>query len=170
MSPEAAEKARLSRRGASLAFVQLSANFGDTLLDVVPNMWQSMAGGLLSACVSGTPNKMDSAIDQRFGQDVIDSLSVLDAIIPTFHAGLYPKFHELFPLILLALRSKFAIIRQCAARCFATVCDVITVAAMRYVIENVVPFLGDAMNLPNRQGATELAYRRCNRPSIIFPY
>lgn len=140
--------------------MQLSAKFGDKLLDVVPNMWQSMAGGLLSACASGSPNKMDSAIDQRFGQDVIDSLSVLDAIIPTFHPGLYPKFHELFPLIHLTLRSKFAIIRQCAARCFATVCDVITVAAMRYVIEKVVPFLGDALNLSNRQGATELAYRK----------
>ena len=102
---------------------------------------------------------MDSLIDTRFGQDVIDSLSVLDAIVPTVHPGIHPKFHELFPMIGLALRSKFAIIRQCAARCFATICDVITVAAMRFVIEKMVPYLGDAPNITNRQGATELIYR-----------
>ena len=62
-----------------------------------------------------------------------------------------------------ALRSRFAIIRQCAARCFATICDVITVAAMRFVIEKMVPYLGDAPNITNRQGATELIYRECLR-------
>jgi TATA-binding protein-associated factor len=46
-------EARLSRRGAGLAFDQLSAKFGPRLLDVIPNMWQSMAGGLLSAFQSG---------------------------------------------------------------------------------------------------------------------
>jgi TATA-binding protein-associated factor len=59
----------------------------------------------------------------------------------------------------LALRSRFAIIRQSAARCFATVCDVMTSEAMRYVIENIVPLLGDPLVLFNRQGATELIYR-----------
>lgn len=53
ITPENAAKARLSRRGASLAFVQLSTLFGDKLLEIVPNMWQSMAGGLLSACANG---------------------------------------------------------------------------------------------------------------------
>lgn len=46
-------KAHLSRRGAGLAFDQLSAKFGPELLNVIPNMWQSMAGGLLSAFRSG---------------------------------------------------------------------------------------------------------------------
>lgn len=54
-SPSAEEvaKARLSRNGASLAFVELSRKFGSQLLEVVPKMWQSMAGGLLSACSGG---------------------------------------------------------------------------------------------------------------------
>lgn len=46
-------KAQLARRGAGQAFRQLSARFGPRLLEVVPNMWQSMAGGLLSACQTG---------------------------------------------------------------------------------------------------------------------
>jgi TATA-binding protein-associated factor len=59
----------------------------------------------------------------------------------------------------LALRSRFAIIRQSAARCFATICDVMTLEAMRYVVEHLVPLLGDPLVLANRQGATELIYR-----------
>lgn len=52
-SAEDAAKARLSRRGARLAFEELSVKFGPRLLDVVPKMWHSMAGGLLSACATG---------------------------------------------------------------------------------------------------------------------
>lgn len=51
---ESKEKARLSRRGAGLAFVELSTKFGEKLLEVIPNMWQSMAGGVLIACSTGT--------------------------------------------------------------------------------------------------------------------
>jgi TATA-binding protein-associated factor len=99
-------------------------------------------------------------IENRYGQDVIDSLSVLEAVAPTFHAELWPKLIEIFPIFILALRSRFAIIRQCAARCFAALCNVITAEAMRYVIEHVVPLLGDPLVLTNRQGACELIYRR----------
>ena len=48
-----ASKSRLSRRGAGLAFDQLSAKFGGRLLTVIPSMWQSMAGGLLSTFQTG---------------------------------------------------------------------------------------------------------------------
>ena len=49
--PQAEElkKTNISRRGARLAFDQLSAKFGPRLLTVLPNMWQSMTGGLFSA-------------------------------------------------------------------------------------------------------------------------
>lgn len=111
---------------------------------------------------------MHRQIEEQYGQDVVDSLSVLDAVVPTLHEDIWPKFHELFPMVALALRSRFAIIRQCAAKCFATICNVMTVAAMRYVIENIVPYLGDTVNSHYRQGATELIYResRCS----VFAY
>ena len=48
-----ADKARIVRRGACQAFDQLSIRFGSRLFDVIPSMWQSMAGGLLSACQAG---------------------------------------------------------------------------------------------------------------------
>jgi TATA-binding protein-associated factor len=58
------EKTRLSGRGAGLAFNQLSTLFGARLLDIIPGMWQSMVGGLLSACSTGTSDKSgDHALD-----------------------------------------------------------------------------------------------------------
>jgi TATA-binding protein-associated factor len=51
---ESREKARLSRRGAGLAFIELSTKFGEKLLEVIPKMWHSMAGGILIACSTGT--------------------------------------------------------------------------------------------------------------------
>ncbi|KAI0637419.1 SNF2 chromatin remodeling protein [Trametes polyzona] len=164
-------KARLSRRGARLAFEKLSDKFGPRLLDAVPKMWQSMAGGLLSACSTDSVKKMDELIEKQHGQDVIDSLSVLEAVVPTFHQDLSHHFTELFPHVVLALRSRFAIIRQSAARCFSTICDVLTMDAMRYVIEEVVPYLGDASVLANRQGAIELIYHIVQKLDIkALPY
>lgn len=182
---EEARKARLSRRGACLAFTQLSATFGPRLLEVIPNMWQFMAGGLLSAFQSGlldflfssftysnycgleSAQKADVLIEKQYGQDVIDSLSVLEAVAPTFHEKLWSNLAQTFPMMDLAIRSRFAIIRQSAARCFATICDVMTTDAMRYVIEHLVPLLGDPLVLSNRQGAIELIYRSCDLDSSV---
>jgi len=106
-----------------------------------------------------SPDKSDELIEKQYGQDVIDSLSVLEAVVPTFHKDLLHKLQELFPMMDLALRSRFAIVRQAAARCFATLCDVMTLEAMRYVVESVIPFLQDPL-ATNRQGTMELIYRQ----------
>ncbi|KAF7294767.1 TBP associated factor [Mycena indigotica] len=166
-----ANKTRLTRRGAGFAFDQLSAKFGPQLLDTIPNMWQFMAGGLISACQAESSTEADTRIEKQYGQDVIDSLSVLQAVVPALHPDLWPRLTETFPMMHLALTSRFAIIRQSAARCFATLCDVMTTDAMRYVIENIVPLLGDPLSLANRQGATELIYHVVQRLDIkALPY
>jgi hypothetical protein len=81
----------------------------------------------------------------------------------TFHQELWLKIQELFPMITMALRSRFAIIQQSAAWCFAAICNIMTVEAMHFVIEMVLPFLGDALVDSNWQGATELVFRCLRR-------
>lgn len=98
-------------------------------------------------------------MEKQYGQDVVDSLSVLEAVSPALDPALWPKLAELFPAMAIALRSKFAIIRQTAARCFATICEVMTAEAMLFVIEHLLPLIGDAVVLSNRQGAAEVIYR-----------
>lgn len=90
---------------------------------------------------------------------MIDSLSVLEAVAPLFDPELWPRLAEILPTLDLALRSRFAIIRQAAARCFATICHVMTAESMCHVVEKIVPLLSDPLVLANRQGATELIYR-----------
>ena len=50
-----ATKAKVSRRGAELAFTQLSLKFGNQLFELVPSMWGYMAGGLLTTYAEGKP-------------------------------------------------------------------------------------------------------------------
>jgi TATA-binding protein-associated factor len=107
-------------------------------------------------------------MEKQYGQDVIDSLSVLEAVSPALDPTLWPKIAELFPAIAIALRSKFAIIRQTAARCFATICEVMTAEAMRFVIEQLIPLIGDAVVLSNRQGTAEAIYRAFTNFTSIF--
>jgi len=109
--------------------------------------------------IAGSVGESDALIDKQYGQDVIDSLSVLEAVAPLFDPALWPRLVEILPILDLALRSRFAIIRQAAARCFATICHVMTAESMCYVVEKMVPLLSDPLALANRQGATELIYR-----------
>jgi hypothetical protein len=103
------------------------------------------------------------------GQDVVDNLVILDAIVPTIHERLWPRLYSLFPQVVLALRSRFAVVRQLAAQSFATMCDVTTPEAMRYLVDHVLPLLGDPMVLTNRQGAIELIYRQLFCFVLFFP-
>jgi TATA-binding protein-associated factor len=98
------------------------------------------------------------------GQQVIDSLTVLHVVVPSLDESLHDRIVELFPAIAKALRSKYALIRQAASRSLATLCDTVTVQGMRFVVEHVLPYLGDTTVLENRQGAMELIYREwCQR-------
>jgi TATA-binding protein-associated factor len=98
--------------------------------------------------------------DDQTGQDVVDCLTIVQTVVPTLHESLWEQVKTLFPMLSYALRSRYAVVRQSAARCFAAVCDIITIEGMRHVVEVVVPFLGDASLVHNRQGAVELVYRR----------
>ena len=44
-------KAKLCRRGAQIAFVQLNAEFGPRVFNLIPKMWEYIAGGVISTFV-----------------------------------------------------------------------------------------------------------------------
>ncbi|KAF8520167.1 SNF2 chromatin remodeling protein [Hysterangium stoloniferum] len=169
-------KARLTRRGAHLAFVELSARFGPSLFEILPAVWECMCGSLIVTYQHDVPDNADDEMQGQTqkGQDVIDNLVILDAITPTFHEQLWPRLYDLFPHLVLALRSRFAVVRQLAAQAFGTICDVSTSQAMRYVIDHVIGLMGDPVSLTNRQGAIELIYHIVRKldlkalPYVIF--
>lgn len=110
--------------------------------------------GQVSKCVL-----LDHLSSQE-GQRVIDSLSVLQVLLPHFSKGVNIRIAELLPLILGISCSAFAVLRNCAAKTLAVACKAMPNVGMLFVIEKVIPLLGDASSEINRSGGIEAIYCR----------
>ncbi|EST08987.1 SNF2-related [Kalmanozyma brasiliensis GHG001] len=163
---------KLIRRGAAAALAQLADLFGDRLFDVVPMLWQCMSKALLNT-FSSTAAEADALIAKQddLGQSILDACAVLDVNMPSLKGTLGDKVIELLPALTLAIQSDFAVIRSAAAKCFAVVASCITEVALKHVVEQVVPLVGDAASITNRQGAVELVYHTVQQLDLkILPY
>lgn len=111
--------------------------------------------------LSGDVEQADAilAADDSRGQDLLDCLTVLPTGAQKLGDSLHDRLTALFPALVLATSSKFAVVRYSVARCFAALCDVVPTEGLRYVVEGVIPVLGDPLNLNNRRGAIELISR-----------
>ena len=166
-------QARITRRGARLALSSLVKRFGPTAFTSAPKLWECMSGALLNTFPEGecltdallTSGEPVSAADERLrssnatGQDTVDCLTVLQTLVADLSSELHSQVMKLVKSVILALQSDFAVVRYAAAKCLATICDHMTASAMRLVVEEVIPFLNDANNAVNRQGAIELVHR-----------
>ncbi|KAI9679858.1 MAG: TATA-binding protein-associated factor mot1 [Caeruleum heppii] len=152
-----ANNARVMRRGAREALEQLAQTFGSRLLDEIPVIRTLIEAPLTRAFAAGALQKMKNP-DDTLGQELIDSLSVLRALIGRFDPGLHEFVLGLTPRILQAMRSELSVIRYAAAKCFATICSVITVQGMTKLVEEVLPSISNALDLRCRQGAIECVY------------
>lgn len=112
---------------------------------------------------------VSSDLEKSNGQNIIDCLNLLHSLVPTFHSSLRSRVVGILPAVLSALKSQYAVIRHCSAQCFATICNVFTESAMRVVVEDVIPLLGDATVVRHRQGAIELIASECasNRTKCV---
>lgn len=165
-----AKEARIKRRGAKEALEQLAQTFGPSLFTSVPKLWDCIQAPLHIALDGELPiNILDPNI--TLGQEVVDGLSTLRALLPRFHSALYPPVISLFPLIMKALESPFSVLRYAAAKCFATACSVIRVEGMTALVEAVLPMIGNAGDLRCRQGAVECVYHLIHvMEEDILPY
>ncbi|KAG9119826.1 TATA-binding protein-associated factor mot1 [Ceratobasidium sp. 392] len=169
-APEAA-KARIVKRGAQLALMRLGELFGAELFTRLKQMWDSMVGGLADAFGEGVDGDKKIEKADAVGQQVVDSLTVLHVVVPSLDESLHDRVVELFPSIARALRSKYALVRQAASRSLATLCGTITIKGMRFVVEEVLSFLGDTTVLENRQGTMELIYHIVQKLDLkVLPY
>ncbi|SCV74101.1 BQ2448_6533 [Microbotryum intermedium] len=171
-SPEVAT-ARVTFRGAQLALAQLSIRFGDLLLERVPRLWSGMSEGLLAAFASGDVHQADQllATSADAGQSLLDCLTVLPIGAKRLNGKLQGRLVQLLPSLTLAIRSKFAVVRFTASKCFAALCDIIPVEGLKHVVEGVVPVVGDPVNVHHRRGAVELVSHLVDLLDIkILPY
>lgn len=158
-APEETEEqiaSRVTRRGALAALDAVARSFGPQLFDAVPRFWDGISASLL---LDGSdPSALDASLqgdDSTRGQDLVDCLTSLRLTMPCLDPSLYPRVIDLFPALIVALQSRFAVIRNAAARTMAGMCDVATEEGMRVVVDDVVPLVGDAEHVHARRGAVE---------------
>jgi TATA-binding protein-associated factor len=94
------------------------------------------------------------------GQNVLDCLTVLPAVVPSIHPSLRHRIAPLFATLATAARSKFPVVRQSVSRCYASLCEVMPSEGLMQVVRDVVPILGDPLNSDHRRGAIEVISRQ----------
>lgn len=165
-----AKEARIMRRGAKDTLEQLTVKFGPQLMEKIPNLAALVERPLKDAMEGDLPDNITNP-DNELGQEVVDGLSTLRALLPKFDPGLYPWVIGLMPLIAKALQCRLAVIRYAAAKCFATICSVITVDGMTMLVEKVLPTINNSLDVHHRQGAIECIYHLIHvMEDGILPY
>lgn len=163
-------EARIMRRGAKEALEQLASRFGPELLEKVPNLGGLIVDPLTHVLAGELPEGIRDASNE-LGQEAVDGLSTLRALLPKFHPGLYPWVKELMPTIAKSLKCELSVIRYAAAKCFATVCSVIPVEGMTMLVENILPTINNPLDVHCRQGAIECIYHLIHvMEDKILPY
>lgn len=165
-----AKGARIMRRGAKDALEQLAVKFGADLLEKVPTLASLVDRPLRDALADELPQNIRDP-ENALGQEIVDGLSTLRALIPKFDSGLHQWVMNLMPTIAKALQCELSVIRYAAAKCFATICSVITVGGMTMLVEKVLPTINNALDVHHRQGAVECIYHLIHvMEDGILPY
>jgi len=166
-----AKEARMMRRGAKEALEQLVLDFGGELFDKVPVLRSLIENPIRTAFATDDLPANITDPQETLGQDSIDGLSTLRALVPKFHSDLYPFVLDLLPLIAKALQSKFGVLRYAAAKCFATISSVLTVQGITMLVDKVLPSISNALDARARQGAIECIYHLIHvMEDGILPY
>ncbi|KAF2020641.1 hypothetical protein BU24DRAFT_361156 [Aaosphaeria arxii CBS 175.79] len=168
---EESKAARITRRGAREALEQVAEKFGSEVFEKVPILKDLIESPIKRAFTEDTLPAEIAAEDGVFGQEVVDGLSTLRALVGKFHPDVRGFVKDLLPLIAKALQSKLYVLRYAAAKCFATICSVMSVEGITMLVENVLPGINNAGNVHSRQGAIECIYHLIHvMEDAILPY
>lgn len=107
--------------------------------------------------------------DDNKAQELIDCLTVLPVASAKLEPALHKRLASLLPALAVATRSRYAVVRFAVAKSFATLCDIIPIDGLRFVVESVIPVLADPLNINHRRGAIELISRTLRRHSRAEP-
>jgi TATA-binding protein-associated factor len=168
---EESRAARITKRGAREGLEQVVRSFGAEIFEKVPVLKDLIERPIKEAFSAATLPAKISSEDGVFGQEVVDALSTLRALVGSFHADVRGFVNELLPLIARALQSRLYVLRYVAAKCFATICSVMSVDGVTMLVESVLPTISDGGNVHGRQGAIECIYHLIHvMEDAILPY
>ncbi|KAH8624977.1 putative helicase [Alternaria alternata] len=168
---EESRAARITKRGAREGLEKVVESFGAEIFEKVPILKDLIERPIKDAFTEATLPAHIFNEDGVFGQEVVDALSTLRALVGSFHPSVRGFVKDLLPLIAKALQSKLYVLRYAAAKCFATICSVMSVEGVTMLVENVLPTISDGGNVHARQGAIECIYHLIHvMEDAILPY
>ncbi|KAI4614429.1 hypothetical protein J4E83_007082 [Alternaria metachromatica] len=168
---EESRAARITKRGAREGLEKVVESFGAEIFEKVPILKDLIERPIKDAFTEATLPAQIFNEDGVFGQEVVDALSTLRALAGSFHPSVRGFVKDLLPLIAKALQSKLYVLRYAAAKCFATVCSVMSVEGITMLVESVLPTISDGGNVYARQGAIECIYHLIHvMEDAILPY
>ena len=165
-----AKAARVMRRGARETLEQLSAQCRGDLFSKVPVLLNLIQDPLKLAFAGDLPANILQQ-DITTGQEAVDGLSTLRALVGRLDPTLHSVILELVPYIVRALTCKLAVLRYAAAKCFATICSVIPAHGFSILVQQILPSINNAHNVACRQGVVECIYHIVHAmEDRILPY
>ncbi|KAF2125919.1 hypothetical protein P153DRAFT_400046 [Dothidotthia symphoricarpi CBS 119687] len=168
---EESKAARITKRGAREGLEQVVEKFGAQIFEKVPILKDLIERPIKQAFAGAELPTEISDEDGVFGQEVVDALSTLRALVGKLHPDVRGFVKDLLPLIAKALQSKLYVLRYVAAKCFATICSVMSVEGVTMLVESVLPTISDGGNVHGRQGAIECIYHLIHvMDDAILPY
>lgn len=165
---KAVHEAKTKRNGALLAMDEIILIYKDNFFKELPKLKEILFDPLDVLEELGPDTVLE---DAQKGQNVIDALGVLRAIIPKLNLSLYEEIAVHLPKLLGGLKNILSVFRYSAAKCFATICSVLPSKAFPFLVKNILPMLNNAGEVRERQGAVEVVYHvSSTMGSDILPY
>eukprot|EP00055_Hartaetosiga_balthica_P018209 m.130657 g.130657 ORF g.130657 m.130657 type:complete len:1876 (-) comp9471_c0_seq1:289-5916(-) len=152
------ERGKLLRKSATSVMLQIVDFFGaDTLLQLpfLLDPHEMVLKELMAPLMSG---QTLPEVNIRRYQDIINSLSVLQLVLPLLPIACVSRVKRVFSFVIAAVRFPIAGVRYCAASLLAALAKVehLRSLVMLQIIQCVLPLLGDSTNVTHRRGAAEV--------------
>lgn len=161
-------EAKTKRNGALLAMDEIISIYKDNFFKELPKLKEILFDPLDVLEELGPDTVLQ---DAQKGQNIIDALGVLRAIIPKLNPSLYEEIAVHLPKLLGGLKNILSVFRYSAAKCFATICSVLPSKAFPFLVKYILPMLNNAGEVRERQGAVEVVYHvSSTMGSDILPY
>lgn len=149
----AVKEARLSVRGAQYTLQALAQMFRSTLFQSLTRLWELIAVPFKSALMS-------AQISAEMDQQLIDALHVISTVIAHVDQTLWGEITELMKVMIQLIPKLSAETRELNAVALAHICHVLGVAAMKIVLDQLVPLLQHQTNIEARLGAAVALHRK----------
>lgn len=133
--------ARVKREGALVALHGICDLYGEALFENVGE-------------IASQFSEVDGLED---GQSLVDHMAVIRAILPFIDHALLGKL-DIWGALERGLRSQYSVVRFVSAKCLSTVCQVMPVKGISFLVERILPQINNASDLACRQGAVEAVY------------